>query len=68
LCKVGPAMRETAAVKRDLRLYATLACVLFCAAGLAALLVLPARWANRGDAPKRFLGLDEPVEKMPPGR
>jgi hypothetical protein len=61
-------LRETAVTKPDLRLYATVAGVLVCAMALAALLVLPPRWPSRPDTPKQFLGLDEPVEKMPPGR
>jgi hypothetical protein len=55
-------------MKRNLGLYVTLAGVLVGAAALTALLVLPPRWPDRAGTPTRFLGLDEPVEKTPPGK
>jgi hypothetical protein len=50
---------------KDFRLYTAVAGASILALGLAALLARH-RWSNTADTPKRFMGLDEPAESMPP--
>lgn len=47
----------------DIRLFATIATLVIVAVGLSRLATrLP--WTSTAETPKRFLGLDEPVEPM----